>query len=156
VSHIHTICRDEPLHKSEEESQNLHPATNECDSAIESKSDIDGSDDENTKVTSVKPGQQSNPGNRNLTQLTRVRDSILNILIERTYDKNYFTRAAVLKVWCFLIESNSIPLRFFNNICDIGIDRLKDKTSIVRKYAINLLINVLDNNPFGGNLSIDY
>lgn len=35
---------------------------------------------------------------RNVSQLQRVRDSILDILIERAHDKSHYTRATVLKV----------------------------------------------------------
>ena len=33
-----------------------------------------------------------------MAQLSRVRDSLLDLLTERTHDISYFTRAAVLKV----------------------------------------------------------
>jgi hypothetical protein len=37
---------------------------------------------------------------KNIAQLTRVRDALLDLLIERTHDVSPFTRAAVLKVGC--------------------------------------------------------
>lgn len=93
---------------------------------------------------------------KNMGQLSRVRDSIMNVLIERTHDKSYFTRAAILKTWASLLEANSVPVSHFSTICDIALDRLVDKTAMVRKNAIGLLTAILDNNPFGGMLDIDH
>ena len=93
---------------------------------------------------------------KNMGQLSRVRDSVMNVLIERTHDKSYFTRAAILKTWASLLEANAVPVRHFSTICDIALDRLVDKTAMVRKNAISLLTAILDNNPFGGMLDIDH
>lgn len=111
----------------------------------------DSSDDEEE----VKP-EVAEVNVKNMAQLSRVRDSVMNLLIERAHDKSYFTRAAILKTWASLLEANAVPVRHFSTVCDIALDRLVDKTAMVRKNAINLLTAILDNNPFGGMLDIDH
>jgi hypothetical protein len=90
---------------------------------------------------------------RNQEQLKRVRDSILDMLIERTYDVSSFTRAAVLKTWGSVAEAGAIPLSRFEPVAELAVDRLQDRTAAVRKAAASLLISLLDNNPFGGVLA---
>lgn len=89
---------------------------------------------------------------RNLSQLTRTRDSLLDLIVERTHDVNHFTRAAVLKVWISLVETQSVPVRRIGTVGEIAVDRIFDKTAVVRKNAVALLTSILENNPFAGNL----
>ena len=91
----------------------------------------------------------------NIDGMIRVRDRMLDLLIERTHDMSPFTRAVVLKVWISLVESNSIPVKRFASVAEIGFDRLMDKTGIVRKSAIALLSSLIECNPFAGELNID-
>eukprot|EP01038_Epipyxis_sp_PR26KG_P008509 gene8509-11503_t len=101
-------------------------------------------DDNNNKIDA---------GNR--SNLIRIRDKMIKLLIERTHDSNQFTRANVLKTWSYLIETKSIPVRQYTQIADVAIDRLHDKIALVRKNSIVLLTTLLDFNPFSGNLNQD-
>lgn len=92
--------------------------------------------------------------NKNIHQLTRVRDSMLDIIVERTHDIVHHTRAHVLKIWASLLDSNSVPVRRYGTVCEIALDRLNDKTSSVRKNAVSLLSSLIENNPFSGDLDI--
>ena len=91
---------------------------------------------------------------RNINQLARVRDSMLDIIVERTHDINYYTRAQVLKIWSSLLDSNAVPVRRYGTVCEIALDRLVDKTASVRKNAVSLLSSLIENNPFSGDLDI--
>lgn len=91
----------------------------------------------------------------NLKQLFRTRESLVDILIERGHDMSYFTRATVLKTLATLVDSTAIQVRSFGAVAEVAWDRLKDKTAAVRKAALSLLVNLLDNNPFSSQLNID-
>ena len=54
-------------------------------------------EDEEEKEVEEKEGDDSDR-DRNISQLIRVRDSLLDLLTERTHDVTYFTRAVALKV----------------------------------------------------------
>ena len=97
----------------------------------------------------------SNDSERSIASMTRVRDSMLDMIVERTHDVNAFTRAAVLKVWSSLLESKSIPHKRVGAVAEIAVDRLFDKTAAVRKAAVCLLTTLLDYNPFSSTLDIN-
>lgn len=88
----------------------------------------------------------------NVAQLTRVRDSMLDMLTERVHDCSGYTRAVVLKTWASLAEANAIPIERLLNVTDIGLDRLMDKIAAVRRAALLLLVTLLDYNPFAPSL----
>ena len=90
---------------------------------------------------------------KNIDKLCRVRDALLDLLTERVHDVSPYTRAAVLKVWVFLLEDKAVPVRRINAVVELAVDRLLDKTASVRKQALSVLTSVLDNNPFSGNLN---
>jgi condensin complex subunit 1 len=92
------------------------------------------------------------PRSRNPAQLTRFRDTLLNMLVERTHDMNIYTRATVLKVWISLLEGGSVPVKNIGSVGEIALDRLRDKNPAVRKHATALMTSAMENNPFSGNL----
>jgi condensin complex subunit 1 len=92
---------------------------------------------------------------RNLDSLARQRDSLLNMLIERTHDVSPHTRQAILKAWTTLMDNHAIPAKRVGAVSEVAVDRLYDKNSFVRRNAIALLTTILDNNPFSGKLDKD-
>jgi len=80
------------------------------------------------------------------------RDALLDILIERAHDVSSFTRAAVLKSFAQLTESDSLPLDRVIPVTALAIDRLQDKTVMVRRSSLQLLTLLLENNPFMDSL----
>jgi condensin complex subunit 1 len=90
----------------------------------------------------------------NKQALRRVRDSVMDMMIERTYDVSSYTRAAVLRTWVGIADGDALPLARFESVAEVAVDRLKDRTAAVRKNAISLLVSLLDNNPFGGTLNL--
>lgn len=67
---------------------------------------------------------------------TKVRDNLLLVLTTRIYDTSSYTRAAVLKTWISLIQSKSLPRDHFLPVTRMAVDRLQDRTVLVRKQAL--------------------
>ncbi|KAL3819716.1 hypothetical protein ACJIZ3_005621 [Penstemon smallii] len=82
----------------------------------------------------------------------RTKQAMLEILLERWRDVSAYTRSRVLQVWAELCEEHSVSIGLWNEVAAIGAGRLEDKSAIVRKSALNLLIMMLQHNPFGPQL----
>jgi condensin complex subunit 1 len=86
------------------------------------------------------------------TARLRSKQAMLEILIERCRDVSAYTRSRVLQVWAELCEENSISIGLWNEVASVASGRLEDKSAIVRKSALQLLITMLQHNPFGPQL----
>ncbi|XP_057487227.1 condensin-1 complex subunit CAP-D2 isoform X2 [Actinidia eriantha] len=84
----------------------------------------------------------------------RTKQAMLEILVERCRDVSAYTRSRVLQVWAELCEEHSISIGLWNEVATVAAGRLEDKSAIVRKSALNLLIMMLQHNPFGPQLRI--
>ncbi|XP_058210768.1 condensin-1 complex subunit CAP-D2 isoform X2 [Rhododendron vialii] len=84
----------------------------------------------------------------------RTKQAMLEILVERCRDVSAYTRSRVLQVWAELCEEHSISIGLWNEVAAVAAGRLEDKSAIVRKFALNLLIMMLQHNPFGPQLRI--
>ncbi|XP_077218446.1 binding protein isoform X2 [Tasmannia lanceolata] len=84
----------------------------------------------------------------------RSKQAMLDILLERCRDVSAYTRSRVLQVWAELCEEHSVSIGLWNEVALVASGRLEDKTAIVRKSALNLLIMMLQHNPFGPQLRI--
>lgn len=82
----------------------------------------------------------------------RSKQAMLEILIERCRDVSAYTRSRVLQVWAELCEQNAISIGLWNEVASVASGRLEDKSAIVRKSALQLLITMLHHNPFGPQL----
>uniref|UniRef100_A0A0D9X2G2 Condensin-1 complex subunit CAP-D2 n=1 Tax=Leersia perrieri TaxID=77586 RepID=A0A0D9X2G2_9ORYZ len=82
----------------------------------------------------------------------RSKQAMLEILIERCRDVSAYTRSRVLQVWAELCEENAISIGLWNEVAAVASGRLEDKSAIVRKSALQLLITMLQHNPFGPQL----
>uniref|UniRef100_A0ACD5UJF0 Uncharacterized protein n=1 Tax=Avena sativa TaxID=4498 RepID=A0ACD5UJF0_AVESA len=80
------------------------------------------------------------------------KQAMLEILIERCRDVSAYTRSRVLQVWAELCEENAISIGLWNEVASVASGRLEDKSAIVRKSALQLLITMLQHNPFGPQL----
>ncbi|KAK4839260.1 hypothetical protein QYF36_020465 [Acer negundo] len=85
----------------------------------------------------------------------RTKQAMLEILLERCRDVSAYTRSRVLQVWAELCEKHSVSIGLWNEVAEVAAGRLEDKSAIVRKSALNLLIMMLQHNPFGPQLRID-
>lgn len=84
----------------------------------------------------------------------RGKQAMLEILIERCRDVSAYTRSRVLQVWAELCEEHAISIGLWNEVAVVAAGRLEDKTAMVRKSALNLLITMLQHNPFGPQLRV--
>lgn len=82
----------------------------------------------------------------------RTKQAMLEILLERCRDVSAYTRSRVLQVWSELCEEHSVSIGLWNEVAAVASGRLEDKSAIVRKSALNLLIIMLQHNPFGPQL----
>lgn len=84
----------------------------------------------------------------------RGKQAMLEVLLERCRDVSAYTRSRVLQVWAELCEERAISIAHWNEVASVAAGRLEDKNTIVRKSALNLLITMLQHNPFGPQLRI--
>ncbi|XP_024017781.1 condensin complex subunit 1 [Morus notabilis] len=84
----------------------------------------------------------------------RTKQAMLEILVERCRDVSAYTRSRVLQVWAELCEEHSVSIGLWNEVAKVAAGRLEDKGALVRKSALNLLIMMLQHNPFGPQLRI--
>lgn len=70
--------------------------------------------------------------------LAKSRTALLDILAERIHDVSSFTRVAVLKAWISITQSGSLPLERLKVVSSLAIDRLQDKTVMVRRSAMQV------------------
>ncbi|XP_047316811.1 condensin-1 complex subunit CAP-D2 isoform X2 [Impatiens glandulifera] len=88
------------------------------------------------------------------TTRLRTKQAMLDILVERCRDVSAYTRSRVMQVWTELCEEYSISIGLWNEVSSVASGRLEDKSAIVRKSALNLLIMMLQHNPFGPQLRV--
>ncbi|CAN0890701.1 Condensin-1 complex subunit CAP-D2 [Linum grandiflorum] len=84
----------------------------------------------------------------------RTKQAMLEILLERCRDVSAYTRSKTLHVWGELCQEHSISIGLWNEVAVVATGRLEDKSSIVRKAALSLLIMMLQHNPFGPQLQV--
>ncbi|XP_041377786.1 condensin complex subunit 1-like [Gigantopelta aegis] len=82
------------------------------------------------------------------------RDSFFNRLEDHIHDVNSFVRSKVLQIWLNIVGEKCLPLPRQEHLTNLVLGRLQDKTSQVRKYAIQLMTALLKYNPFAAKLPI--
>jgi condensin complex subunit 1 len=82
-------------------------------------------------------------------------NNFFEILLQRYLDASAFVRARVLKIMSKLAQRHpnqpgisDIPISSRQKVVDMTILRLRDKGSLVRKKAMELLMDFLENSPF--------
>ncbi|XP_063209038.1 condensin complex subunit 1 isoform X1 [Chroicocephalus ridibundus] len=81
------------------------------------------------------------------------RDQFLNMLQAHICDINGFVRSRVLQLFTRIVQRKALPLTQFQSVVSLAVGRLKDKSVVVVKNAIQLLAAFLSNNPFSCKLS---
>jgi condensin complex subunit 1 len=77
-----------------------------------------------------------------LADVTKSRDSLLSLLMERAYDVSSYTRAAALRALSQLVTGGTLPLKtHLLSATQLAMDRLHDKTVVVRKQAMQVRMN---------------
>lgn len=97
-------------------------------------------------------GEEANESARIVRMDAHSRDALLDVLLERAHDSSSYTRSAVLRAWCTLVEAGALPLGCVLQVVGIGADRLKDKSANTRRAALQLLAAALSHNPYAGRL----
>ncbi|XP_033119867.1 condensin complex subunit 1-like isoform X2 [Anneissia japonica] len=82
------------------------------------------------------------------------RDQLLDKLEDHIHDVNAFTRSKALQVWLRMCNERAIPLTRQRELLPLVIGRLQDKSSVVRKSAVQLLTALMVSNPFAAKLSV--
>ena len=86
-------------------------------------------------------------------QQRNTREQLLDNLQNHIHDVNAFVRSKALQIWIQLCQAKAIPLARQMPVLELGIGRLLDKSSNVRKSALQLLTEYLAGNPFSSKLS---
>lgn len=86
---------------------------------------------------STTPNEPNDESESNL-DMSKSRNALLDILIERTLDVSSFTRAAVLKAWISIVQSGALPIDRLLVVTNLAADRLQDKTVMVRRHAMQV------------------
>ncbi|XP_034178146.2 condensin complex subunit 1-like isoform X3 [Osmia lignaria lignaria] len=81
------------------------------------------------------------------------RDECLNILEEHILDVNAYVRSKVLQIWQHLCCEGAIPLAKQGKLLAATALRLEDKSTIVRKQALQLIRALVQGNPFAAKLN---
>lgn len=93
-------------------------------------------------ISRVYPGPDISQDSRTL------RNSMFNKLCDHAHDVNAFVRSKVLQIWYHLCQAGAIPLSRQRNVLPLVVGRLRDKSSQVRKNALQLLTAFVTSNPF--------
>jgi len=83
------------------------------------------------------------------------RDSFLDCLEDHMHDINSFVRSHVLHCWSRLCKDKCIPLARQHRVLELCAGRLQDKSSTVRRAAVQLLKTLLESNPFAAKLETE-
>ncbi|NWW01229.1 CND1 protein, partial [Oreocharis arfaki] len=89
------------------------------------------------------------------------RDKFLHMLQAHVCDIHSFVRSRVLQLFTRIVQckaslcwgNGALPLTRFQSVVSLAVGRLKDKSVIVVKNAIQLLAAFLSNNPFSSKLN---
>lgn len=81
------------------------------------------------------------------------RDKFLDMLQAHVCDVHSFVRSRVLQLFTRIVQRKALPLTQFQSVVSLAVGRLKDKSVIVVKNAIQLLAAFLSNNPFSSKLN---
>ncbi|XP_006814852.2 condensin complex subunit 1-like [Saccoglossus kowalevskii] len=84
----------------------------------------------------------------------KARDQFMDILEDHIHDVNAFVRSRVLQIWLRICNARAIPLSRHKDVMNLTIGRLEDKSSLVRKQAIQLISVFLSSNPFAAKLPV--
>ena len=76
--------------------------------------------------------------NHSPMDFSKTRDQLLDFLFERVYDTSSFTRSTVLKAWITLAVNRMLPKERTVSVTVMAMDRLNDKTVLVRKQAMQV------------------
>lgn len=83
------------------------------------------------------------------------RDLFFDRLEDHVHDVNAFVRSKVLQIWLNIVAEKSLPLLRQESVMTLVVGRLSDKSSIVRRHALQLVTALLRSNPFAALLPVE-
>ncbi len=83
------------------------------------------------------------------------RDQFLDCLEDHVHDVHAHVRSSVLQVWAKMCQRDTIPLKRQHRLLRLVIGRLQDRSSNVRKQAVQLLTTLLQCNPFTASMTVE-
>lgn len=84
-----------------------------------------------------------------------IRDEYLDHVLMHIHDVNAHVRSRALVLWSDLKRVDAVPLIWLTPVVKQAVDRLEDKSNLVRKNSIILIKNFLDRNPYAAKLSVE-
>jgi condensin complex subunit 1 len=93
---------------------------------------------ENSQISSAEDMSAPGHGKKSV-------ESLYKVLIERVHDSSSYTRAATMKAWIRLTENKTIPRDKVTIVTKLAMDRLQDKTVLVRKQAMQVRVRLAGN-----------
>lgn len=116
--------------------------------------DPDASDDEEEEEEEESDAEADEEIDKNVAPpVQQTLDALLDILSERLMDTSSYTRSKVVATWASLARARAIPLNRYLMATEGTVKRLSDKAANVRKTAIELLHDLIENNPYGPSLA---
>jgi condensin complex subunit 1 len=70
--------------------------------------------------------------------IQKARATLLDLLSQRIYDVSSYTRSTALKAWINLVTAGALPKERVLQVTKMAMDRLHDKTVMVRKQALQV------------------
>lgn len=83
------------------------------------------------------------------------RDQFLDCLEDHVHDVHAHVRTSVLQIWTKLCSAKAIPLNRQQRLLKLVMGRLHDKSSNVRKQAVQLLTALLQCNPYRASMPVE-
>jgi len=83
--------------------------------------------------------------------------SLFDVLEERALDNNAYVRTRLIQTLITIVEANALPVNMRSQFLKICLQRLNDKSSAVRRRAVQLLASFVKTHPFrmdGGQLPL--
>lgn len=117
--------------------------------------DPDASDEEEEEEEEESDAEADEEIDKNVAPpVQQTLDALLDILSERMMDTSSYTRSKVVATWASLARARAIPLNRYLMATEGTVKRLSDKAANVRKTAIELLHDLIENNPYGPSLAL--
>ena len=85
-------------------------------------------------------------------ELKETRNDFLEDLLSHMQDVSAHVRSKVVQIWNHMRKENSVPLTWQHRVLEVAVERLEDKSNLVRKNAIILVKSFLEHNPFSAKV----
>ncbi|KAJ0981633.1 hypothetical protein J5N97_009888 [Dioscorea zingiberensis] len=90
----------------------------------------------------------------------KIRNALVGVLgrlvthANKEVEGDVSSKSLRLRLWAELCEEHAVSIGWWIEVALVAAGRLEDKSAMVRKSALNLLISMLQHNPFGPQLRV--